>query len=452
MIKTGDVHGLKELDRQTAEDAATRVRDAEAAILADQTKSQRQKEIAIQKLKNKGTTDVEDIRAGAQTGVATTAAGAQVDVATLTTESAEAMNTATNDATQLRLTTTIEAEENTAEALAVTNAATASAQAKVDEAAAAVENAQTSKEREAKEKHLQLMQAGLLTAEEKRQKAQIAADKASEEREIAERERSQTSAQEATASEGEAQGQRDQALLDARNNSPEAVDARRKAAKKEAAENRAINQAILDDKSSTPGEQDAAQRAIRDANRVLTGDDGSTEPNQIPVEESEEYLQNANPMTYEHTMNVLVSVDDDDGDETTNNLAGSNTDSLNKFVVEIRKNIKNGNIDVDELDSVGNILLSRMDPTVRESYERLIRVRDGEDDRHVIGGMDSAAQQEEMQNRYDQADDTVTYLEQLFRGENPTNVAPFVPATAAAIEAERAAERSLEGTPSPWMN
>jgi hypothetical protein len=151
-------------------------------------------------------------------------------------------------------------------------------------------------------------------------------------------------------------------------------------------------------------------------------------------------------------MNVLVSVDDDDGDETTNNLAGSNTDSLNKFVVEIRKNIKNGNIDVDELDSVGNILLSRMDPTVRESYERLIRVRDGEDDRHVIGGMDSAAQQEEMQNRYDQADDTVTYLEQLFRGENPTNVAPFVPATAAAIEAERAAERSLEGTPSPWMN
>jgi hypothetical protein len=93
-----------------------------------------------------------------------------------------------------------------------------------------------------------------------------------------------------------------------------------------------------------------------------------------------------------------------------------------------------------------------MDPTVRESYERLIRVRDGEDDRHVIGGMDSAAQQEEMQNRYDQADDTVTYLEQLFRGENPTNVAPFVPATAAAIEAERAAERSLEGTPSPWMN
>ena len=155
-------------------------------------------------------------------------------------------------------------------------------------------------------------------------------------------------------------------------------------------------------------------------------------------------------MTYQHTVELLVNVDDDDGDETTNWLSGSNTDSLNKLVAEIRENIKNGNIDVDELDSVGNIMKSRMYPAVRESYERLIRVRDGQDDRHVVGGMDSAAQREDMQNRYDQADDTVTYLEQLFRGENPTNVAPFVPATEAATEATRENRRRLEDVASPY--
>jgi hypothetical protein len=286
-----------------------------------------------------------------------------------------------------------------------------------------VANAADEETQKREQAHLQLMQDNLLVAQEADAKAEREATKASEERRIAEAQRSQTSAQTATASEGTAQGERDLALLDANNTSPEAVAARQRAAKAEAVENRAINQAILDDPSSTPGEQDAAQRGIRDANRVLTGNDGSTESNQIPVAESEEYLQNANPMTYENTVELSSYVNDNDGDETTNWLAGNNTDALNKFVTEIRKKIKNGRIDVDELDSVGNILLSNMDPDMRESYERLIRARDGQEDRHSPGGMGEIP----LANRNNHADDTVTYLEQLFGGKNPTNADPFIP-------------------------
>jgi hypothetical protein len=456
MIRTNDKHGIEQLDIRTAEGAATRLRDAEAAIRADESKSQRQKEVAIQKLKNKGALDVEDSRAGATMHGADAikeasmyGSDADVERTQIGADSAETINKNTTDAAQIQLETEVKADETAARNLAATNAAAAKAQADVDKAKARVANAADVETQKREQAHLQLMQDNLLVAQAADAKAERKAKEASERRRIAEEERSQTSRQTAASREGEAQGKRDQALLDANNMSPEAVAARRDKALADAVKTRTINQAILDDESSTPGEQDAARRGIRDANRVLTGDDGS-ESNQIPAAESEEYLQNAAPMTYQHTVDLLVNVDDDDGDETAGGIAGNNTDSLNKLVAEIRENIKNGNIDVDELDSVGNIMKSRMDPAVRESYERLIRVRDGQDDRHVVGGMDSAAQREDMQNRYDQADDTVTYLEQLFRGENPTNVAPFVPATEAATEGARENRRRLEDVASPY--
>ena len=459
MIRTGDKHGIEQLDIRTAEGAATRLRDAEAAIRADETLTANEQAVAIQELKNKGTLDVTQSEVGGRSDVIKQEVAGRSDVTKQEVAGRSDVVEKTVDAAQIQLETKVEADETAAANLAVTNTATAAAQAEVDRLTAEVENEQDLKMQAEKQQHLDAMQDKLVLAQAAEAKAQREANKASEEREIAERKRSQTSAEDAASREGEAQGQRDRDLLDARDKSPEAVAARRRAAKTEAAENRAINQAILDDQSSTPGEQDAAQRAIRDANRVLTGDDGSTESNQIPVAESEDYLQNANVITYQNTVELSSYVNDPDGDEKDNWLSGNNTDALNIFVAEIRKNIKNGNIDVDELDSVGNILLSNMDPEIRESYERLIRVRDGQDDRFWNDEVTSQKGQEERNNYHNHADDTVTYLEQLFAGKNPTNTDPYVPITTAA-DAPGPHPDSLEGrqrqrqrdlnTPSPW--
>ena len=158
MIRTGDRHGLKELDRQTAEAAATRLRDAEAAIRKDETLTANEQAIKIQELKNTGVTDVAQIGADAQTDVATTQAGASM----YATDAGVEIKQKDVEANQALLDTKVKAEKKAAKA-----------QAEVDAAATAVENAHTTSERKAAEKHLLKMQENLHTANYDLQQAQL---------------------------------------------------------------------------------------------------------------------------------------------------------------------------------------------------------------------------------------------------------------------------------------
>ena len=197
-VARGDTRALAERDRATKEAEATRLRDAEAAIRAREDLTANEQAIAIQQLQNDsaaaGFSSAEAValtNADALVDSTQITADAGVEQTQITTDSAETINKNTTDAAQTQLETKVTADETAAANLAVTNAAAAQAQADVNTAAVAVENAQTTKEREGAEAHLQLMQDNLLDAQTADAKAEREAKEASEKRRIAEEQRSQ---------------------------------------------------------------------------------------------------------------------------------------------------------------------------------------------------------------------------------------------------------------------
>lgn len=147
----------------------------------------------------------------------------------------------------------------------------------------------------------------------------------------------------------------------------------------------------------------------------------------ISVEDHENDLQsNHGDLAVGYTAELAELVDDDDGDETTENwLADNNTESLNSLADKIRDLLKRGRITEKMLVQIGPIIKGNMNDVVLESYERLIRVRDGQAERHVPFGIHKDSVQ--IKNMHNHADDTITFLEQFFNGKLPGNLDAFVP-------------------------
>jgi hypothetical protein len=163
MLLRGDTHALGELDRQTAEDAATRLRDAEAAIRADETLTANEQAIKIQELKNTGVTDVAQIGADAQTGVATIHGETAMGVG----QQAGEFAAASQESQQAH-------QVQTAEILAETNAAAQNAEIAHEQATQAVQNAHDAASQDSAQAHLQTTQANLIDAQAAQQQAQNA--------------------------------------------------------------------------------------------------------------------------------------------------------------------------------------------------------------------------------------------------------------------------------------
>ena len=148
---------------------------------------------------------------------------------------------------------------------------------------------------------------------------------------------------------------------------------------------------------------------------------------EISVEQHENDLQSIHgDLAVGYTAELAELIDDDDGDETTENwLADNNTESLNSLADKIRDLLKRGRITEKMLVQIGPILKGNMDEAVLKSYERLILVRDGQVERHFPVGIHKDSVQ--IKNIHNHADYTINFLEQIFKGKLPSNLGAFVP-------------------------
>ena len=144
-----------------------------------------------------------------------------------------------------------------------------------------------------------------------------------------------------------------------------------------------------------------------------------------------------------YTAELLTLVSDNDGDETlalSTHADGNNTDALNRLADKIREFLTRGRITEKMLVQIGPIILGTMDKDMLDSYRRLVRVRDGQDNRHSINPGNPHWQN----NYHNQADDTVTFLEKFFAGKLPSNTANFVPKPEPVEEAPEDRRRPVD--------
>jgi hypothetical protein len=392
MLLRGDTHALGELDRQTAEDAATRLRDAEAAIRAREDLTANEQAIAIQELKNAGATGVAQIGADAQTDVATTQAGAtmhgadaDVEIAAGQNQSAETINKNTTDAAQTQLETKVTADETAAANLAVTNAAAAQAQADVNTAAVAVENAQTTKEREGAEAHLQLMQDNLLDAQTADAKAEREAKEASEKRRIAEEQRSQKARE---AHEALMQTEEYKVAREAMNNQND-DKARQDAIDKNNREIADLEMAIAS------GTLDGAQQA--EAEAEIAAKRGIAPSTSLNPEHAEVSLERTNPEVLSEVLNLTGKyIEDSDGgswigDNWWEAVASGfgqlgeyrpgDTENLKFFAQHLQTMVDQKKITPENIKMVSAIILGKMHGDVKKALMALPMVNPGDQTR-----------------------------------------------------------------------